>query len=166
MTSISDSLPAPPSTITKCLQVFLLERTFILQDRNFLFYLSQGSFLLWFYLNCLICQDYSNPKKLLSLRTKVLCLRFLSFFFFFKILFLYFYREQKARRQRGRETSMCERLVASLRQPRPATQACALTGNRTGDLSVHRSAVNPLSHTSQDLRFLITTFFYIESHVE
>ena len=32
----------------------------------------------------------------------------------------------------------------------PATQACALTGNRTGDLSCHRLALNPLSHTSQD----------------
>ena len=30
----------------------------------------------------------------------------------------------------------------------PATQACALTRNRTGDLSVHRPASNPLSHTS------------------
>ena len=26
---------------------------------------------------------------------------------------------------------------------------CALTGNQTGNLSVHRPALNPLSHTSQ-----------------
>ena len=31
----------------------------------------------------------------------------------------------------------------------PATQACALTGNQTGDLLVRRPALNPLSHTSQ-----------------
>ena len=31
----------------------------------------------------------------------------------------------------------------------PATQACALTRNRTGDLLVHRPALNPLSHTAQ-----------------
>ena len=31
------------------------------------------------------------------------------------------------------------------------TQACALTGIRTGDLSVCRLALNPLSHTSQSL---------------
>ena len=31
----------------------------------------------------------------------------------------------------------------------PATQACALTGNWTGDLLFHRLAVNPRSHTSQ-----------------
>ena len=30
-----------------------------------------------------------------------------------------------------------------------ATQACALTGNQTGDPLVHRSALNPLSCTSQ-----------------
>ena len=33
----------------------------------------------------------------------------------------------------------------------PAAQAPALTGNRTTDLSVHRLALNPLSHTSQGL---------------
>ena len=31
----------------------------------------------------------------------------------------------------------------------PATQACALTGNRTGDPLVHRPVLNPPSHTSQ-----------------
>ena len=31
----------------------------------------------------------------------------------------------------------------------PATQACAFTGNPTGDLLVHRPALNPLSHPSQ-----------------
>ena len=32
---------------------------------------------------------------------------------------------------------------------RPATQACALTGNPTSDPLVHRLALNPLSHTRQ-----------------
>ena len=31
----------------------------------------------------------------------------------------------------------------------PATQACALIGNGTGEPLVHRLAFNPLSHTSQ-----------------
>ena len=31
----------------------------------------------------------------------------------------------------------------------PAAQACALTGNQTSDLLVHRLTLNPLSHTSQ-----------------
>ena len=32
---------------------------------------------------------------------------------------------------------------------RPATQACALTGNRTSDPLGHRLTLNPLSYTSQ-----------------
>ena len=31
----------------------------------------------------------------------------------------------------------------------PGTQACALTGDRTGNPVVHRPTLNPLSHTSQ-----------------
>ena len=31
----------------------------------------------------------------------------------------------------------------------PATQAHALTGNRTGNVLVHRPELNPLSHSSQ-----------------
>ena len=33
--------------------------------------------------------------------------------------------------------------------PQPATQACALTGNRIGDPLVLRPMLNPLSYTSQ-----------------
>ena len=33
------------------------------------------------------------------------------------------------------------------------TQACALTGNRTGGISIHRLALNPLSHNSQGYGF-------------
>ena len=36
----------------------------------------------------------------------------------------------------------------------PATQACALTGNRTRDPLVRRPALNPLSHTSQGSLFI------------
>ena len=56
---------------------------------------------------------------------------------------------------------MCERYidrsVASHTSPTgtwPATQAWALTGNRTGDLLVHRPALNPLSHTSRGQKFI------------
>ena len=38
----------------------------------------------------------------------------------------------------------------------PATQACALTGNWTGDPLVLRPALNPLSHTSQGQKSLYT----------
>ena len=49
---------------------------------------------------------------------------------------------------------MCERYIDWLPLACPqlrtqhATQACALTGNRTCDLLVRRLALNPLSHTS------------------
>ena len=46
----------------------------------------------------------------------------------------------------------------------PATQACALTGNGTGDPLVHRLVLNPLSHTSQgksDVSFVQFILEYI-----
>ena len=51
---------------------------------------------------------------------------------------------------RGRETSMCGCLSHTpLLGTWPATQACALTGNRTSDPLVRRPVLNPLSHSSQ-----------------
>ena len=58
-------------------------------------------------------------------------------------------------RGEGRETSVCERYrdQLSLLYPQlgtwPTTQACVLTGIRAGNLSFHRPALNPLSHTNQ-----------------
>ena len=55
---------------------------------------------------------------------------------------------------------MCERNThwLSLAHPQPgdlsATQARALTGSRTSDLSDRRPVLNPLSHTSQGLKYL------------
>ena len=40
----------------------------------------------------------------------------------------------------------------------PATQACALAGNQTGDPLVLRLVLNPLSHTSQGQHFLMWSF--------
>ena len=54
----------------------------------------------------------------------------------------YFQREGKGGSRRGRGTSMGERIIHQLllAHPQPGTwpanQACALTGNRTGDLLV------------------------------
>ena len=46
-----------------------------------------------------------------------------------------------------------------LAQPQPeiwlATQAYALTGNRTSDLLVCRAVLNPLSHTNQGSLFIL-----------
>lgn len=68
--------------------------------------------------------------------------------FFFEILVVYFSGEGEGGRERERNT-MCERNVASHTPPPetwPPTQACALTRNRTQDLSVRRPAPNPESH--------------------
>ena len=42
----------------------------------------------------------------------------------------------------------------------PTTQAWALIGNQTGDPLVHRTALNPLSHTSQDIAWFFDPFIY------
>ena len=54
--------------------------------------------------------------------------------------------------ERGREGEKHQCVVASHTPPTwdlAGNPACALTGLRTGDLLVHRPALNPLSHTSQ-----------------
>ena len=56
--------------------------------------------------------------------------------------FIYFQKEGKGGRKRGRETLMCERYINQLPLTRPqlgtwpATQAFALTGSQTSDLSL------------------------------
>ena len=65
------------------------------------------------------------------------------YYYFFKKYFIYLFLE------RWRETSMCKRNISQLllSNPQlgtwPTTQACALTGNRTSDLSVHRLVLSP-----------------------
>ena len=75
-------------------------------------------------------------------------------FLFLKVLFIF--------RERGKEgeTHQCVRERNNqllLTRPQlgtwPTTQTCALPGNRTSHLLVHRWALNPLSHTSQGSLF-------------
>ena len=76
------------------------------------------------------------------------------FIFFFYILLIIL--DGGEGRKRGRETSICGCL--SCTPPLgiwPATQACALTGNRTSDSLVHRPELHPLSHTSQGNGFIL-----------
>ena len=76
---------------------------------------------------------------------------FIWTFFFLDFTYLFIFREGKGGRKKGRGTSMCGCL---LQDPQlgawPTTQACALTGNQTGDPFVCRPALSPLSHTSSD----------------
>ena len=52
-------------------------------------------------------------------------------------------------REKERNINVWLPLVCPLLGTWPATQACALTGNRTGDSLVHRPALNLLNHTIQ-----------------
>ena len=79
-----------------------------------------------------------------------------KFFFFYFLFILFFLKILLIFRQRGREREregekhQC--VVPScvpLRGTWPANQACALTGNQTGDPLVCGTVVNPLSHTRQ-----------------
>ena len=76
-------------------------------------------------------------------------------FFLKNILFIYlliylFIRDGEGReKERERNINVWLPLMCPLLGTWPTTQACALTGNPTGDPLVHRLALNPLSHTSQ-----------------
>ena len=63
-----------------------------------------------------------------------------------QILFIHFERERKGGRKKEREM-----FINVWENPGtwPATQACALTGNQTLNLSVYRPMLNPLNHTSK-----------------
>ena len=66
-------------------------------------------------------------------------------FFSLKILCSYFFLERGERREKEeRNINVWLPLMCPLLGTEPATKACALTGNRTSDLSA-----NPLRHTSQ-----------------
>ena len=74
---------------------------------------------------------------------------------FFKQFYLFLFLDRGEGREKEREININQLLLP---QPWtwPATQACVLTRNQTGDLSVCRMTPNPLSHTSQSPR----TCFY------
>ena len=64
-------------------------------------------------------------------------------------------REEGREKERERHISVCHPLLGTW----PATQACALTGNRTSDPLVCRPALNPLSHTSQGYNYYLKNLF-------
>ena len=74
--------------------------------------------------------------------------------FFFN---LFLERGGGKKKERERNINMWLPLTCPLWGTWPATQACALTGNWTDDLLVHRLTLNPLSHTRQGSTFLYIT---------
>ena len=97
--------------------------------------------------NCLNAND-PERKEIREMETE-----FLAYLYIFLRFYLFIFRER--RREGERETLMCERYINRLPltcpQPGtwPVTQACALTGNPTDELSVCGMTPNLLSHTSQ-----------------
>ena len=71
------------------------------------------------------------------------------FLFFFKTDF--FILERGEGREKERNINVWLPLVHPQLGTWPATQACALTGNQTGEPLVPRPALNPLSYTSQGI---------------
>ena len=77
------------------------------------------------------------------------------FSFFLKIFKNFLILRERKGKEKERETSMCSRNIDQLplAHPQlgtqPTTQARTLNGNRTGDPSVRRLTLSPLSHTSQ-----------------
>ena len=78
-------------------------------------------------------------------------------FSYLKFLFNFWERGKGREKEMERNINVWFPVTDPLLGIWPATQACALTENWTGDLLVHRLALNPLSQTSQE------TFSYFYS---
>ena len=62
-------------------------------------------------------------------------------------------------RERGRNISVWLLLMYPSLGTWSSTQACALTGNRTGNISAHRLAPKSLSHTSQGSPCILIIYY-------
>ena len=69
--------------------------------------------------------------------------------YYLKNIYLFLEREEGKEIERERNTDVCLLLMYPLLGTWPTTQACALTGNRTGNPLVCRPALNLLRHTNQ-----------------
>ena len=88
-------------------------------------------------------------KPILSL---ILVVEHKIIFYFFKAFIYLFFRERGREGERERNINVWLALVRPQLGTWPTPQACALTGNQTGNPLVHRPTLNPLSYTSQDLK--------------
>ena len=98
----------------------------------------------------------SLPRTSSPLLRLVHGMRVCSFFFFFLRFYLFLDSGEGREKERERNINVWLLLGSPLMGTWPTTQACALTGNRTGDPLVLSPVLNTLSHTSQvDGVFLI-----------
>ena len=66
-----------------------------------------------------------------------------------EFIYLFLERGEGEKEKEERNISVLLPLTCPLLGTWPVTQACALTGNRTGHLLVRRPELSPLSHTSE-----------------
>ena len=84
----------------------------------------------------------------------LLKLEIFCYFTFFKRFYLFIFRDRgREREKEGEKLDVWLPLARPQLGTQLVTQACALTGNRTGDPLICRPALNPLSHTSQGWSF-------------
>ena len=119
-----------------------------------------------FIMNLVETASFAHATKNFRDRYQIWILFYL-FFFLKNILFIF---REGGWRKKGRETSVRERYIDQLpltcHQPGTwlTNQVYALTRSWTGNLSVPRLVLSPLSHTSQSLDFIIKKSFFI-SHI-
>ena len=110
--------------------------------------------------------DLTRNEDKFSLETISLSTNTSFNYLFFKRFYLFIFREGEGReKEEDRNINMWVSLACPLLGTWPATQACALTGNRTSDPLVCRSELNPLSHASQgSFNYLFIRIFKNVAH--
>ena len=122
-----------------------------------------GFYILWLFCACesvlLIPSPFSStpstPPPLVTLSlfalamSLFLCFACYSFFCFEDFVYIFLERGERREKERKGNIHVWLPLPHPWLGTRPATQARALTGTRTGDPLLRRSALNPLSHTSR-----------------
>ena len=79
------------------------------------------------------------------------------------VIYLFLEREEREEKESETNVNVWLPLAHLLLGTWPTTQACALTGSRTGNPLVHRLALSPLSHTSQG--YFLKHFNTFQYHV-
>ena len=74
-------------------------------------------------------------------------------FYFLKNIYLFIFKERGGEGERERNINVWVPLMCPPPRTQPTTQACALNRQQTCNPFVHRSALNPLSHTIQGRKY-------------
>ena len=117
----------------------------------------------WLIPTCALTRDWTCNLGMLGLHSHPLSYlaragrifySFVCLFIYLDFIYLLLERGKGREKERERNINVSTLIWLPLIRPQlktwPATQACALTGNRTNDLLVHRLALSPLNHTRKD----------------